>query len=165
MTIGYKWTLGDNGLVCIITLHCHNSFADENSKIYNGKSFYTTDCSVIKIQDLSGNDIQRVKGRAFYEFEYYVGQRIQGTRIFFVKEIGIIEEDANIHQIGNDRLKRENKLLHGYNEAFKRYAKEAERCPIMVYCSDVFIERYFLESGFSCEDLIELKCLLEKMGI
>lgn len=157
MITGYKWTKGkQDKKTYIVTLQCNNEFVDPSTKIYQGESFYTTDCIVESIEDTDGNAIQEVDGCAYQNFFYYTGQAIKGDKIFYVHKKELLTNPLLCAKIFPTAVM--GKLLAAW-EGWNKAADKALADPLCMLSpsTDLFNqlrERYFFEAGFTIEDLM-----------
>jgi len=84
MCIGYKYTVAE-GRIYIITLECYKFTKDTD---FDGVMpvYCSNDCKVLKIIDANtGEEKEKISGKAFYCFDYVKGERITGENIYFCK--------------------------------------------------------------------------------
>lgn len=160
MITGYKWTeRKSDGKLFIVTLQCNNEFTDPDEghidgKITfyaDGKSFYTTDCIVERIEDEDGNTVESVDGHAFASFVYYVGQVIKGQRIYYMHDREYLITYAG--KKWNPATRRLTAILTAWIDA----GTQAEKMPFFFFLSaderHRMQENVFLQNGGTLEDL------------
>lgn len=81
---GYRYSkVGDD--IFVTRLTCYNEFANPLYPAFP-VDFFTDDCVVEEIRNADTNKRYRwIKGKAWFPFRFEVGQRIQGTSIYYCK--------------------------------------------------------------------------------
>lgn len=81
---GYRYSKVGNDIF-ITKLTCFNEFANPLYPVFP-VDFFTNDCIVEEIRNADTNKRYKwIKGKAWYPFRFEVGQRIQGTSIYYCK--------------------------------------------------------------------------------